>query len=116
MYDVAYRFDSDTGTLFYSQRPFAPVGEDLNENWSAEGRVAEGIDRITLKFFDGKTWLQSWDWYEQKQKLPAAVSIEITLKGEQNYQYRYETVAFVMAAENRSEQTELKQLASVGKQ
>jgi type II secretion system protein J len=111
LFEVAYKLDKDTGILFYDQRQFAPVSEDLNGNWRP---VAQGIDQIALKFFDGKTWQQSWDWFDQKQRLPVAVSIEITLQGEHNFRYRYETVAFTWSAQTR--QTESKQLATARKQ
>jgi prepilin-type N-terminal cleavage/methylation domain-containing protein len=111
LFEAAYKFDKAAGVLFYEQRQFAPVGENPEENWQP---VAGGIDRINLTFFDGKTWQQSWDLYDQKQRLPIAVSIEITLKGEHNFQYRYETVAFAWSAQTPP--TESRQLASARKQ
>jgi prepilin-type N-terminal cleavage/methylation domain-containing protein len=111
LFEVAYKFDKAAGILYYDQRQFAavPAGKNLVENWLP---VAYGIDEINLKFFDGKNWQQSWDWFDQKQRLPVAVSIEITLKGEHNIQYRYETVAFAWSAQNRSNQTESRQIVS----
>lgn len=107
IFDVAYKFDNAAGTLFYDQRQFTPVCKDLKQNWRP---VAEGIDQITLRFFDGKQWLQTWDWSEQK-KLPPAVSIKITLKGEQNFQYQYETIACTTVSDTRTEQTKSTLLA-----
>ena len=44
------------------------------------------------------------------------VGIEITLKGEHNFRYRYETVAYVRSAGGRLEPEESRQLAIASKQ
>jgi len=113
MFEVAYKFDKATGVLFYDQKRFvpAPVSRGIKENWWP---VAKDIEQITLQFFDGRTWLKSWDWNEQG-KPPEAVSIEITLKGEHNFRYQYETVAYVHSGGGRLESKESKQLAAARK-
>jgi type II secretion system protein J len=114
LYEVAYKFDEAEGTLLYKQRQFAAAAanNELNDNWRP---VASGIEKIVFKFFDGKTWQQSWNWKE-KQNLPQAVSIELTLKDKRNVQFKYETTALVSLAQNQRNQIESKQLASTRKQ
>ena len=91
--DIAYKFDKNSGTLSLSQRSFVGTTEKYLEdrNWRP---LLENVESVELDFFDGRQWLQEWD-FELKKKIPAAVKIGITSKDENDRQCHYGTIAYV---------------------
>jgi prepilin-type N-terminal cleavage/methylation domain-containing protein len=93
LFDVIYKFDRSTATLFLSQTRLWRVGkvQDIAErrNWRP---LAENVESVELAFFDGQKWLPMWD-FEQERNLPSAVKISITCKDENDRRYCYDTVA-----------------------
>ena len=92
-FKVAYKYDHDLRTLFYSQKKYIPIPQNnslsarqrfnpkltdqlTNENWFP---VSKNISRIELLFYDDDKWLNHWSCRE-KSKLPKAVKIKLTLK------------------------------------
>lgn len=113
LFDVAYKFDKDSGTLSLSQRRFVGTPERFVEerNWRPLVRNVEGID---LDFFDGQQWLSKWD-FKQMVKLPVAVKIGITSKDENHRQCRYGTIVYVGCSWNQGRVTRPETLVSVSK-
>lgn len=99
LFDVAYKFDNTTGTLYIDQRRFVPTPKDLVEKRYFQPLI-ENVENIELAFSDGKQWLRKWD-FVQKKKLPAAVRITITCHDENRRQCTFSTVAFVRAAKSQ---------------
>lgn len=91
--DIAYKFDKNSGTLSLSQRRFVGTPEKYLEdrNWRP---LLENVESVELEFFDGRQWLQEWD-FELKKKIPAAVKIGITSKDENDRKCHYGTIAYV---------------------
>jgi type II secretion system protein J len=110
LYQTSYKFDHADGTLFYKQKPFTAlaVNNEINNNWRP---IASNIEKMSFNFYDGINWQQNWNWKE-KQRLPRAVSIELSIKDKRGVEYKYETTAFVCFAQNQQNQIESKQLAS----
>ena len=92
LFDVTYKFDKRASILSLSQREFVGTAQKTGEKkWQM---IAEGVKSLELKFFDGKKWMQSWD-FKDKKILPCAVRIEISCEDEDQRQYNYATVAYV---------------------
>jgi len=97
LFEVTYRFDRHTRTLFLSQRRFIGTTKKAEKrNWIP---IAKNIEHLELEFFDGKQWLRRWD-FEDKKKLPSAVRMEIGCRDEDNRRYTYGTVAYVSCCDN----------------
>ena len=98
LFEVKYKFDKMNKLLLLSQRRFVEVPEGALEKgiWQ---QVARNIGRFELAFFDGRQWLKSWDFNEQK-RLPLAVKINITCGDGNNQQFHYGTVAYVCCRKN----------------
>ncbi len=77
-FQVAYRYDSDQGILFYTQQLIAtrPESHPQRYEWFP---LAENVESIELSFFDGREWLDHWNRREQNQKIPCAVKIEVVM-------------------------------------
>ena len=103
LFDVAYKFDKDIGTLYLSQRRFTGTPENNIEdrNWRP---LLTNVEFVELGFFDGRQWLLEWD-FEQKKKIPVAVKIDITCEDENSRQCQYGTVAYVNCSGNRDRKT-----------
>lgn len=114
LFEVTYKFDKSTGTLFFSQERFvyAPKSVIERKNWQP---LAENVECVELAFFDGQQWLHRWD-FKEKKKLPHAVKINITCEDENYRQYNYGTVAYVCCRTNQGKKTTSKTLVSVNKQ
>ncbi|MFH1371102.1 MAG: type II secretion system protein GspJ [Planctomycetota bacterium] len=96
--EVDYKFDSSKGALLLSERRFVETSGDASPQWR---QIAENIKDIRLQFFDGRQWLDRWNYSEQNN-LPSAVRITVKYQqaglGEQNCS----TTAFVcLAGDNR---------------
>jgi len=96
--DVAYKFNKNSGTLSLSQRRFVGTTEKYLEdrNWR---ELLVNVESVEWDFFDGRQWLQEWD-FERKKKLPAAVKIDITSKDENDRKCHYGTIAYVDSSSN----------------
>ncbi len=113
LFDVAYKFDRNSGTLSLSQTRFISTPEKLVEkrNWRP---LLRNVECIELDFFDGQQWLPKWD-FKQKKKLPYAVRIGITSKDKNYRQCRYGTIAHISCSGNQSRETLSETLKSVNK-
>ncbi len=78
LYEVAYRFERATGTIYTSQEIFVPRTGNIERhtNWRP---VAHGVRELKLRFFDGENWHSSYSYHDTKE-LPLAVHIEITFE------------------------------------
>ncbi len=113
LFEVAYKFDKNSGTLFLSRERFVDTADSSIEkrNWQS---VSENIENIELAFFDGLQWLQSWD-FKEKRELPFAVKINITCEDENYRQYCYGTTAYVCCRKNEGKKTISETLVSMNK-
>ena len=114
LFEVTYKFDKGTGTLFFSQERFVNAPQSIIEekNWQP---LAGNIECVELAFFDGRQWLPRWD-FKEKRKLPCAVKINITCEDENYQQYHYGTIAYVCCRKNQGKRTTSDTLVSVNKQ
>ncbi len=103
LFDVAYKFDKNSGSISVSQRRFvgAPQERLEDRNWR---EILVNVESVELEFFDGLQWLKEWD-FERKKKLPAAVKISITSKDENDRQCHYGTIAYVGCSSNQGLET-----------
>jgi len=113
LFDVAYKFDKNSGTLSLGQMRFVGAPERLIEKriWRP---LLRNVECIELDFFDGQQWLSKWD-FKQKRKLPYAVRIGITSKDKNHRQCHYGTIAHVGCSGSRGRETLSETLESVGK-
>lgn len=113
-FDVTYKFDKNTATLFASQARFVPVsGRPVNgRSWQP---ILGNVHSVELTFFDGQNWLNSWDFCE-KRKLPSAVKINIVCKDENRRQYYYSAVAYIYCQNSRGSKTPPETLMLADKQ
>lgn len=111
LFEVVYKFDKYSSTLFFSQERFldAPLSVAEKRSWQP---VAENIENIELAFFDGRQWLQSWD-FKEKSELPLAVKINITCEDENYRQYCYGTTAHMCCRKNKGIKTISETLVSM---
>jgi len=114
LFNVAYKFDKDSGTLSLSQRRYVGTPEKLIEkrNWRP---LLANVECVELDFFDGKQWLPEWNFIKQKRTLPYAVKIGITCKDENYRQCHYGTIAYVGCSGSRGRETLSETLESVSK-
>jgi len=98
LFDVAYKFDKNSGSLSLSQRRFVGTPQEHLEdrNWR---ELLVNVESVELDFFDGRQWCRKWD-FERKKKLPVAVKIGITSKDENYRQCHYSTIAYVGCSSN----------------
>ena len=113
LFEVTYKFDESSGTLFVSRERFIDAHESVveNRNWR---RFATNIKSIELAFSDGWQWLRTWD-FTKKKSLPNAVKISITCDGEDYRQYHYSTVAHVCCSKNQAKNSMSETLVSINK-
>ena len=111
LFEVIYKYDKNSGTLFFSQERFVDTANSSIDNRSWQS-VAENIESIELAFFDGRQWLQSWD-FKEKRELPVAVKVNITCEDEYYRQYHYGTAAYVCCRKNQSKKTTHETLVSM---
>ena len=77
-FQVAYRYDSDQGILFYAQQLIVMQSQSHPQRYEWFP-LAENIESIELSFFDGRNWFDHWNHREQNQQLPCAVKIEVIM-------------------------------------
>jgi prepilin-type N-terminal cleavage/methylation domain-containing protein len=82
LFQVRYKFDKTTRTLYQSRSVFAGIIEDKPQNKNYQP-VAEGVRSLELTVFDGRKWRNSFS-YQKEKKLPCAVRIEITCGNKSN--------------------------------
>ncbi len=113
LFEVTYKFDKSSGTLFLCQDRFVDAPESVIEkkNWQP---LAENIESIELEFSDGRHWLPAWDFTEKKA-LPNAVKINITCQDENQRQYRYGTTAYIFCRKNQGKKITSETLISMKK-
>lgn len=111
LFEVVYKFDKNSGTLFFSRERFVDTTNSSTEkkNWQS---LSENIDSIELAFWDGRQWLQRWD-FKEKRELPLAVKINITCEDENYRQYCYGTTAQVCCRKNEGKKTITETLVSM---
>ncbi len=114
LFEVTYKFDKRSGTLFLCQDRFIDAPESVIEkkNWQP---LAGNIESIELAFSDGRQWLNTWD-FKEKNALPYAVKINLTCQDENYRQYHYGTTAYICCRKNQGNQTTSERLVSVNKQ
>lgn len=114
LFDVIYKFDKNSGTLYLSQKRFVGKLERFIEkrNWRP---LLTGLQTIEFDFFDGRQWLPEWD-SEQKKRLPVAVKISISCEDENYRQCHYDTVAYVACSGNQGQKTSSEKIVSAAKQ
>jgi type II secretion system protein J len=114
LFEVTYKFDKSSGSLFLCQDRFIDAPENVIEkkNWQP---LAGNIESIELAFFDGRQWLQTWD-FKEKKALPYAVKINLTFQDENQRQYSYGTTAYICCRKNQGKKTTSARLVSVNKQ
>jgi prepilin-type N-terminal cleavage/methylation domain-containing protein len=103
LFDVAYKFDKNIGTLYLSQMRFTGTSEKYFEdrNWRP---ILTNVESVEFGFFDGHEWCHEWD-FEKKRKLPFAVKIGITCIDENYRQCYYGTVANIGCSGNYKPET-----------
>lgn len=94
--EVDYRLDQSRGTLLLSQRRSVETPGDASLQWR---QIAENIKDIRLQFYDGRQWLDRWNYNEQKN-LPSAVRITIKYQQPDLSEQQCSTTAFVCLAGN----------------
>ncbi len=114
LFEVTYKFDKSSGTLFLCQDRFIDAPESVIEkkNWQP---LAGNIESIELAFSDGRQWLNTWD-FKEKKALPYAVKINLTFQDENQRQYSYGTTAYICCRKNQGKKTTSARLVSVNKQ
>jgi prepilin-type N-terminal cleavage/methylation domain-containing protein len=106
LFEVAYRLDRNHGLLFLRHADYVGPAESHDvqrDNWMP---IAQNIEDLQLQFFDGRHWLDKWD-YNQKGALPEAVRIALTCQDENKSRIGYETVAHVCCSNSRNTQLNL---------
>lgn len=98
--EVAYKFDKTNGLLLSNQRRFVGTAKKVTEKTSWHP-IAEGIKSFKLAFFDGRQWLNKWDFTDEG-KLPHAVKINISSEDENHRQYHCSTTAYVYCGNNQN--------------
>ncbi len=120
LFEVAYKFDKDKGTLFLSQERFTGVPETVKmvyadimqkRNWQP---VASNISFLELAFFDGQQWLKNWNFTNRK-KLPYAVKLDITFEDENYRQCHYCTAVYINCRKNQNERIQTERLVAIKK-
>jgi len=74
MRQVQYRLGPDSDnrmTLWRAEKSLNSTTEIVEE------RLAQGLEKLTFSFYDGKTWLESWD--SRNDSLPILVRAELSL-------------------------------------
>lgn len=91
LFEVTYRLERDN-RLYFKQKRFTGDNKDGGEfGWQA---VLENIESINLEFYEDGVWLKEWS-FNEKQKLPKAVKIEIVVENEMKQEHTFSTVAYV---------------------
>jgi type II secretion system protein J len=107
LFEVIYKFDKNTGRLFFSETKFLGSSTPLDRNrfWLP---IGIDITAVKLAFYDGQKWLEKWD-IKQKLSLPCAVKVEITVDHEDCRPYHYTTIVSVycQAVETEQNKTEI---------
>jgi type II secretory pathway component PulJ len=84
-----YRFDRSSTIL--AIRNGRTTDKNAAPRWL---KLLDGVKRIDLAFHDGRQWLPQWD-YDDKQQLPHAVRIALTIIAEDGREYDLETTASI---------------------
>jgi hypothetical protein len=91
LFEVTYRLERDK-KLYFKQKMFTGDNKEGGKlGWQA---VLEHIESINLEFYEDGGWLKEWS-FNEKQKLPKAVKIEIVVENEMKQEHTFSTVAYV---------------------
>jgi len=91
--ELIYTFDRAARTILSSRRKLVQTATES----ARPGRptvLLGDVERIDLAFFDGRQWVDQWDFARNKI-LPPAVKISITCRDENGRQYNYAAVAHI---------------------
>ena len=83
---VAWRIDDASGTLF--QREVSVLATDKAADDVPWTPLARGVKELTLRFYDGKDWVEDWD-STKKKGLPRAVEVAVVLVRPDGDERRY---------------------------
>lgn len=113
LFEVIYKFDKNTGRLFFSETKFLGSSTPLDRNrfWLP---IGIDITAVKLAFYDGHKWLEKWD-IKQKLSLPCAVKVEITVDHKDCRPYHYTTIASVYCQAVETEQNKTPELVSANR-
>ena len=114
LFEVIYTFDKSRGLLSFSQQRFIERLDGGIAPTKAEA-VLTGVERFELRFYDGQSWVNTWD-FKDKCRPPLAVKIDITCQDKNYRRCRYATVAYVPSHKNQGKKTAADTVISVDKQ
>jgi len=107
-FEVAYRYDPSLSCLYYCQQIYVPQSLPGNNsklsittqapNWFP---IAENITGLELAFYDGNQWHDHW-LDREKNNLPQAVKVVITLQGNNASSEIYSTIIYFPCSQNNS--------------
>jgi len=114
LFDVTYKFDKNSATLFLNQKRFVETSKHVNERkkWQP---LLTNVCSLELEFYDGQKWKEKWN-FEQERGLPRAVKISVTLEDENRRQYQYGTVVCVYCWKSQSNKVTSERTVSVNRQ
>jgi len=98
LFEVAYQFDKSRGVLSVSQERFTGPSESISAE-RAWQPLPGNVKSVQLQFFDGKRWLNKWDFKDQME-LPRAVKIDLIFQDENYRQCHYNTIVYVCCQKN----------------
>jgi type II secretion system protein J len=86
---ITYRYDPSNGTLSICCEPHQYAADDLPESgpWRP---ILSGVTRVDLHCYDGRQWQVAWDG--ERERLPQAVKIAVTVLDEKNRVHEFETI------------------------
>ena len=99
LFEVTYQFDQSKGLLSISQQRFTGTSKNISSN-STWQPLAGNIESVQLQFFDGKRWLNKWDFRDQTA-LPRAVKINFIFQDENYRQCNYTAIAYICCQRNQ---------------
>jgi hypothetical protein len=100
LFDITYKFDKSSGTLYLSQSRFTGTSDEQAKDRNFRP-ILTGVQALDLDFFDGHRWLKEWD-FRQEKDLPAAVKIAVTCTDKNYRQCRYGTIAYVNCSKRKN--------------
>jgi len=101
LFEIRYKLDTTSNTLLYQQQPYIRQTNRFIENqqWQT---LAQNIKSIELTFFDGSRWQDHWN---QKNTLPCAVKITLTITNQTSEPTNSTAIAFLPCHSKRSTAT-----------
>ena len=97
LYYVGYKFEPRDNALLYRQQGYAPAAQEAAHNQEYMV-LSNNVAAIDVSFFDGRRWHDRWPDAE-KQMLPQAVKIELTMIDDEFNSFRFSTATPVNCAE-----------------